>query len=137
MHQENGLVDACAVTPHTLVQVDAELARHLAHWGKEHEYMLAGSGVGHFDRRFIRQQLPAVDAFLQYPAIDVGVIRRAMRMWAGDALDFKMNEGKEHRAMADIEQHLAEALTYRSLFRQWGRTESATPGGPPITDFRG
>lgn len=117
MHQDNGLTDECVASIWTVPEVDRELALLLRNHGSPHDYMLAGSGVGHFDFRFLRRHLPRVTEFLQYPALDMGVIRRALRFWGGPTLDFGTNEGKEHRAMADIQQHLSEAKTYRSLFQ--------------------
>lgn len=127
MHEHNGLLDDCATSFWKIEEADRDLAHDMAFHGEPHDYMLAGSGVGHFDRRFIRRHLPRVESMLQYPVIDVGVIRRTMRMWAGEGLDFKFNESKDHRAMGDIELHLNEALAYRSLFRQWGRAEVPSP----------
>lgn len=116
MHENSGLEALCATSPWDIERMDIETAEWLSHFAMPGEFMLAGSGVGHFDRRFIRRWMPMVEQYLQYPVLDVGVLRRALRMW-GD-FDPGINEGKEHRAMSDIELHLAEGRAYRSLMRQ-------------------
>ena len=82
--------------------------------GYTQHVLLAGSGVSHFDRRFISKYLPQLDTKLAYYSLDIGVVRRFMDLqhWhlntpSGDQAT------KKHRALADAEQHLNEA-------RQWG-----------------
>jgi oligoribonuclease (3'-5' exoribonuclease) len=44
--------------------------------------LLAGSGVSHFDRRWVKKLLPRLDQYLTHYAIDVGVMRRMLEMHA-------------------------------------------------------
>ena len=77
--------------------------------------ILGGSGVGHFDKRFIDKYMPMLAKKLRYYVLDVGVIRRAHRMWVGDPVDF--TTAKTHRALDDIECHLQEARHYRDIWQ--------------------
>ena len=65
---------------------------------------LAGSGVGHFDRKYIRRYWPRLDKKLTYWVYDVGVLRRVFEL-AG--LEW-ISEQKTHRALDDITFHLDE-----------------------------
>jgi oligoribonuclease len=77
---------------------------------------LAGSGVAAFDRPLIRRLLPELDAALHYAPIDVGVLRRTWKMWAGQDITGD-NAAKNHRAMSDVEGHLREALEFQHRWK--------------------
>lgn len=82
------------------------------------KFMLAGSGVGHFDKRFIKEELPQVNKLLTFPILDVGMVRRFLR-FSGVEPSQQPNDQKNHRALDDIRLHLEEARMYRELFRQY------------------
>lgn len=123
MHTNNGLLaelDAGRSTP--LAVADAEIAELMASIGHPHEFLIAGSGVAHFDRRVVRDHMPLTNKMLQYPALDVGVLRRALRFAGREDLSDRPRSGDDtpradipHRAMADIRDHFAEWLTYAHL----------------------
>lgn len=121
MHRANGLIDAIkADEGQSLGTVETDITMELtAHEVESHAVMLAGSGVGHFDLRFVKAQMPHLAKVLAYPVIDIGVMRRFLRDICllpevipddGDA------DTKTHRALDDIRQHLSEAQHYRNLF---------------------
>lgn len=80
------------------------------------QQVLAGSGVAHFDRRFLDANMPAVTDMLRYYCVDVGVVRRAWRMWTGETVPAVSQADKTHRAMDDIESHLDEARRFQSFW---------------------
>ena len=77
---------------------------------------LGGSGVSHFDRKFIRRDLPKVDKRLSYWAYDVGVLRRTWKLLGLPTLD---DEGKDHRALADIILHVEEFKFYTNALSEY------------------
>jgi oligoribonuclease len=77
---------------------------------------LAGSGVAHFDRRFLDAQMPKVTRSLTYWTIDVGVIRRAFHMATNAQFTTARQQTKTHRALDDAYLHLAEAKEMWSYF---------------------
>lgn len=123
MHKANGLLDAVLcingeeeVPP--VHHVTGALLRWLDDNGaKQGKLVLAGSGVGHFDRRFIARFMPQLDRFMRYWCIDIGVIRRAHEMWVGEGPLCHFNDGKTHRALDDARSHLAEAQAFRNHWR--------------------
>ena len=118
MHRANGLLDQMLMLesgrkPHAVAQ-------ELLAWLDEHTdqpVVLAGSGVGHFDRRFLKRWMPQVDRRLRHWCIDVGVIRRAHEMFTGNPPPSSANDAKTHRALDDARCHLKEALAFRALWR--------------------
>lgn len=68
--------------------------------GEKQHIPLAGSGVSHFDRQYIRKYLPKTDKRLTYWHYDIGVIRR-MTALAGLPLNTEFVKQKPHRALQD------------------------------------
>lgn len=120
MHEHNGLLAAIAglesaQRPHNVTK---DLVVWLEGLGaKPRQTVLAGSGVGHFDRRFIVRWMPQLDHYLRYWCIDIGVIRRAHGMWVGTKVS-DANSAKTHRALDDARCHLREAREFAALWRQ-------------------
>lgn len=121
MHENNGLLAEILklgsggdLRPHNVAQ---ECLNWMTQNGATPGHVvLAGSGVGHFDRRFIRRWMPRLDRYLRHWVVDVGVIRRAHRMWVDPAYVSKQNEAKTHRALDDAQCHLEEAREFAALW---------------------
>ncbi len=117
MHTDNGLLDAIAEGSVERRKAEQDILDLLGvHGVKKKRCILAGSGVGHFDRRFLAVGMPELNAHLAYPTFDIGVIRRAESYWAPGWLR-TANDDKPHRALADAHIHLSDARTYRSAFQ--------------------
>lgn len=118
MHEANGLLaevlEGTRRRPHHAAK--ALLAWLENNGAREGRTVLAGSGVAHFDRRFIDRYMPQVSHFLRYWVIDIGVIRRAHGMWVGTEVS-TANTSKTHRSVDDVRCHLAEAQAFRDLWR--------------------
>lgn len=119
MHTENKLVEDLRAFDGNLPdarEFEIWLLETLSDLGVEsHKVMLAGSGVGHFDRRFIKEHMPLLDTVLAYPVIDIGVIRRFYSELCGMEVS-AINDGKTHRALDDIRCHLEEAKWFKNQF---------------------
>lgn len=117
MHTKNGLLEAVDAVGGDIVEFERVLVDDLREIGKKHEFLLAGSGVAHFDRRFIDAQMPALAGMLQYPVMDVGVVRRMFRL-AGNHKTVEAccgstwEGGKPHRGLDDVRDHLEEFRRY-------------------------
>lgn len=123
MHTASGLLDeleearANPADGHYLGPdvADAKLRSVLGRWTVRGQIALAGSGVGHFDSRWIRRHLPITSTVLTYWTYDVGVVRRWLYTLVG--CEPAPYTTKPHRAMADIADHLQEAVRYRDALR--------------------
>lgn len=116
MHRDNGLWWE-SLRAESFASSEAEMQRIMRWLGNagamgNERLILAGSGVAHFDRKFIDQAWPALGKRLTYYTMDIGNVRRLARL-GGAAFNYGIEpETKTHRAMDDIEQHLKEARSF-------------------------
>jgi len=69
------------------------------------------------DRLFLVRHMPALEAYFHYRQIDVSTLKELARRWAPAVLEGEKKESA-HRALADIEESVAELRHYRArLFR--------------------
>lgn len=89
-----------------------------AHGCERGQAVMGGSGINHFDRPFIAEKMPELHHFL-HPrnGPDIGVLRRAYRMFTGGLDLSEANDHKTHRAIDDIRCHLDEARAFAAIFR--------------------
>lgn len=123
MHFDNGLwAETASATAYADdVGVEGDILGWLGQNGAlKSPLPLAGSGVSHFDRKYIRKTWPRLDRRLTYWHYDVGVLRRFLRLYGYGLPAF---EGKAHRALDDARQHLEEARYYGLYL------DLHTPGG--------
>ena len=119
MHEKNGLLSDIELsvmhTPELRGPSGADhiLSGILKSYGKGNHIPLAGSGVSHFDRKYIRREMPKTDGLLSYWALDIGVMRRWLERWDIYPEAAKLQHSKTHRALDDIREHIAEAKTIR------------------------
>jgi oligoribonuclease (3'-5' exoribonuclease) len=126
MHKKNGLIKASRDAPvqNTVAFVEKELItliKETTTYNKG-EFMIAGSGVAAYDRPLLNQHMPELASYFAYYPFDIGVERRVSKILAGQAVvnysPKSYGEEKLHRAYADVEAHLDEALQYREWFRK-------------------
>lgn len=123
MHSKNGLwKDLYNATARSLESIDTEIW----HWlrtindGTEH-IAFAGSGVGHFDRQYIKRDLPKTNKILTYWPLDIGVERRLTQLALPEIEDEKHKEYvdlKPHRALDDALIALYEARAWVNTQRE-------------------
>ena len=105
MHEDSGLFDALGDGHPWL-----DIARALTAITKRYEgAYLAGSGV-HFERVWLREWAPHTLEHLHYRNLDVSPLRTFCALYAPEA---KYEPAKAHRAMADVEDAIAELRHYR------------------------
>lgn len=114
MHTANGLLDKVKYGDDP-AKVDADLAEVLRYYGRGNHLPFAGSGVSHFDRKYIRRELPMTDSLLSYWALDIGVMRRWLQWWGIETPGSELQQAKTHLALDDVREHIAEAKTIRNV----------------------
>lgn len=126
MHDRNGLWRDCGNPD--LADWQSEVVKDCERWlqgttGSSKHVGLAGSGVAHFDLRFLRKQTPSLARRFTYWTLDVGVVRRSLTFAGRDDLIPTAGDSttKTHRALDDARQHLAEFRCYADLLRGIGR----------------
>ena len=126
MHTGNGLLADIDETPFGMDDAEMAIISQLSTIGSKHDFLLAGSGVSHFDHRMIDAQMPRVAKWLQYPNHDVGNVRRAFEMLDGGkelvdstyGSNILATAGTQHRAEDDIRDHLNEWRVYASFLQK-------------------
>ena len=121
MHDANGLLDGIEkatlgqrTRDAAVVELDRTLYRILQNHNCEQGHvLLAGSGVGPFDRQFVRRHMPLTNRYLHYAVLDVGVLRRSFELWT-EVPPCDLDE-LNHRAMDDVRNHLAEGRYFRDV----------------------
>ena len=121
MMADNGLRDeliAGGDTLPTIGEAEQYLLAAIDRHSTAGTLILAGSGVTHYDLRFLKHHTPTLAArFHDREVLDVGILRRAFKRATGQDLT-EANTGKNHRADVDIACHLEEGRSYFSLFQQ-------------------
>jgi oligoribonuclease (3'-5' exoribonuclease) len=118
MHEKSGLTEALKNPDHLGV---SSLEKDVLRWindtvGFSTEHIAwGGSGVGHFDSRYIKKYMPYLNKRLTYWVYDVGVMRRMFRLAEIDTEEFLPQETKTHRAIDDVRFHVTEARFYTQL----------------------
>lgn len=119
MHIRNGLLTEVFNEGRPLGEVESEVMKMLSKYGKPHDFIIAGSGVAHFDRGMIDAQMPRLSKWLRYYSIDVGVLRRSLEVMGSPiAGNYEFPEAKEHRGLLDIFDHRLEFIHYAKLLRE-------------------
>lgn len=114
MHRKSGLTDALR-DPLNPDKLEAE--KMILRWinqtiGFSTDHIpWGGSGVGHFDAKYIRRDWEYLSKRLTYWVYDVGVIRRSLKL-IGIQLAANTTEVKTHRALDDIVLHVEEMRQY-------------------------
>ena len=115
-HTQSGLWER--VLASTVSEVEAEQATldFLRKYVPERASPMCGNTICQ-DRRFLARHMPALEAYFHYRHIDVSTLKELARRWAPAVLESEKKESA-HRALADIEESVAELRHYRTrLFR--------------------
>ncbi|MBY0274312.1 oligoribonuclease [Candidatus Binatia bacterium] len=114
MHTKNGLLEKVRASQTSLADVENEALALVATHCKFREGILAGNSI-HVDRRFLAHHMPAFEHFLHYRQVDVSTLKVLTRGWYPRGVRFE-KEGKDHTALADIRESIAELRHYRKAF---------------------
>ena len=110
MHTKNGLWKDVAkmnkVSSLRISDVDREMSDWIREFNGSNHMAFAGSGVSHFDRKFIIRDMPLLDNRITHWALDVGALRRTFKMLVGS--DEWPEDNKSHRALDDVFFHIEE-----------------------------
>jgi oligoribonuclease len=112
MHQESGLLDEIA-DGLSLESAQEQVLEYLRQHCEPGKSPLAGNTVG-MDRNFIARDMPELHQFIHYRTIDVSSIKELARRWYPKAYFTAPEKTGNHRALADIQDSIAELVHYRS-----------------------
>ena len=124
MHGDNGLladlyrVRDGEVNAMTIQEFDQHLYNLVKTYNRSNKKLIiSGSGVAHYDHPVVKAKMPHTASLFQFFARDIGHTRREFLYANGyDLID--VNANKNHRAFADITDHLNETKAFRDFFRK-------------------
>lgn len=112
MHTRNGLIQRVRNSRTELKQAEAETLAMVAKHCRPGEGVLAGNSI-HQDRRFMYRHMPALEGYLHYRQVDVSTLKVLRQAWYPQTPKFE-KPGKDHTALADIKESIAELAYYRT-----------------------
>lgn len=112
-HTQSGLI--ARVRASAVTEADAERATldFLGEYVPARASPMCGNTICQ-DRRFLYRYMPELEAYFHYRHVDVSTLKELARRWAPGVLE-GMRKESAHRALADIEESVAELRLYRSL----------------------
>ncbi len=113
-HTESGLVARVADSRLELAAAASQTLAFIQEWTPRGVSPLCGNSI-HQDRRFLRREMPDVDAHLHYRNIDVSTLKELVGRWYPDASPPPPKQ-ETHRALDDILESIAELQWYREKF---------------------
>jgi len=117
MHSDNGLLDKLSdgISISDYRNAHRSLYRH---YSEKHPLILAGTGVSHFDLRFIEKQIPELTLYLASRCLDISPIRTMLEL-EGKAY----HPTRYHRCEDDLVETINEFRMYRQMFSLLPRPE--------------
>lgn len=118
-HEQTGLTKASLNSSVTIKQAEIEILEFIKKYAPEKKVCnLAGSSV-HFDKEFLRKEMPELFDHLHYRIVDVTTIGEVVRRWFPMMLRQRPRKHGNHRALDDIRNSIREMEFYKnSVFIQ-------------------
>lgn len=90
---------------------------------------MAGSGV-HFDRAFLKEHLPSLEAMFHYRNFDTSTLTRSVSRWAPAYYQRNplFEQESSHRALSDVHASIEKAKCVRGIYQI---SEKLWPGSQP------
>jgi oligoribonuclease len=116
MHERSGLLARlCGSKVDTWAAEQRLLERVTAYC--PYPAVLCGNTIGQ-DKRFIESRMPGLAGYLSYRTVDVSSVKLLAKAWYGSGAVFDKPKDREHDALFDVRQSIAELLHYKkTIFR--------------------
>jgi oligoribonuclease len=116
MHDVSGLWSDCKTKGVAVAAAELWLLEWLTGYVEPDAAPMCGSTV-HFDRAFLKVNMPKLEDHFHYRNIDVSTVKELARIWNKVAFDLRPDdEIKFHRVIPDIEASIAELHHYKRKF---------------------
>ena len=116
-HTASGLVERVIASDVRMVEAESETLAFIEQWVARETSPLCGNSI-HQDRRFMRREMPHVEAYLHYRNVDVSTLKELVRRWYPEA--DPPPKAEAHRALDDIRESIEELRWYREQFFRSG-----------------
>jgi len=115
-HGRSGLIDRVKVSTIDEAAAEAQVIAFLKQYLPAGKSPMCGNSICQ-DRRFLANDMPALEAFFHYRNLDVSTLKELARRWKPGVLD-SFKKAQAHTALADIHESIDELLHYRQHFLQ-------------------
>ena len=116
-HTRSGLwqrvLDSCV----SLLQAEAGTLEFLRQYVPERASPMCGNSICQ-DRRFLHRQMPTLEQYFHYRNLDVSTLKELAKRWSPSLLTGFHKVGA-HRALADIQDSVAELRHYRQFMGEF------------------
>lgn len=110
-HRGSGLLDRVRVEGVTTAEAERRTLAFVKKYCYKGQAPLCGNSIGQ-DKRFLVRTMPQLIDFLHYRVVDVSTIKVLVKEWYGGQVS-PPEKDEQHRALADIEDSIAELAFYR------------------------
>ena len=126
-HSESGLLARIAASDVDAAEAERQTLAFIRKWVSKGTSPLAGNSIAQ-DRRFLRREMPKLEAYLHYRNVDVSTVKEMVRRWYRHG-PTPPEKRQAHQALDDIRASLEELRWYRAnLF-----VPPPPPPAPPST----
>jgi len=116
MHTKSGLLERVRRSKVDVGGAERQLLERIA-GHVPYPAVLCGNSIGQ-DKRFVERHMPGLAGYLSYRTIDVSSIKILAKLWYGSGAVFDKPKDREHDALFDVQNSIAELAHYRkTLFR--------------------
>ncbi len=128
-HTKSGLVERIRASEVDVAEAERQTLAFVRRWVAKGMSPLAGNSIGQ-DRRFLRREMPKLDAYLHYRSVDVSTIKELARRWYPTG-PTPPEKRQAHRALDDIKESVEELRWYRAhYFRSPEDVAAEAPATP-------
>lgn len=116
MHEKSGLIARVRASKIDVRAAEQRLLERVAGFCR-YPAVLCGNSIGQ-DKRFVERYMPGLAGYLSYRTIDVSSVKLLAKTWYGQSAVFDKPKDREHDALFDVRNSIAELAHYRkTLFR--------------------
>ena len=113
-HAQSGLFADVAAATERLGEVEKKFLTMLQPWCKTRTF-LAGNTI-YQDRAFLRRYMPELNNLFHYRLVDVSSVKELVKNWYPKNHQTFFEKNKDHRALQDVIDSMAELQHYRKNF---------------------
>ena len=112
-HSLSGLSESVLKSTITLKDAEEKILSFIKqHVSQPGVAILAGNSI-HVDKQFLLKDMPSIPAYLHYRLVDVSTVKELCSRWYPQEFSKAPKKTCSHRALADIEESIAELNYYR------------------------
>lgn len=110
-HKKSGLIERIRTEGVSMAEAQRQTLAFVKKYCTKRTAPLCGNSI-HQDRRFLVRYMPQLNEYLHYRMVDVSTVKVLVKEWYGGKIE-PPKKDETHRALADIEDSIAELRFYR------------------------